>query len=243
MLSTPGGQAGGQAGGRYAIYHAPLPGSALDDRAAAWLGRDAETGTARARPDVPGVAAARAEALTESPRFYGFHGTLKAPFALAAGTTADDLLAAVDGFAADRAAVSLPPLRVAGLGPFLALVPTAPCPALDELAAACVQTFDPFRAPPDAAELARRRAAGLTAAQTILLERWGYPYVMDAFRFHMTLTGPIADADERGVVAEGLSGLFAPVLGAPEPVTGLCVFHQPDRTTPFRLIHRAPFGR
>jgi putative phosphonate metabolism protein len=229
--------------GRFAVYHAPPEGTPLADLAARWLGRDAATGAPLARPALPGLEPARAEVLTESPRFYGFHGTLKAPFALAGGATAGDLIAAVDRFAAGRCAFDIPPLRVRALGAFVALMPSAPAPALDDLAAACVRAFESLRAPPDAAELARRRAAGLTPAQQGNLERWGYPYVMDDFRFHMTLTGRIADDAERAAVAEGLAALFAPVLAGPESVAGLAVFHQPDRRSPFRLVHRAPFGQ
>lgn len=224
--------------GRFAVYYTPPDGSALADLAARWLGRDAASGAALDRPTLPGLDPARAEALTESPRFYGFHATLKAPFALAEGTTVADLIAAVDRFAAGRTAVLIPPLRVRTLGRFLALIPSEPAPALDELAAACVRAFDPFRAPPDPAELARRRAANLTAAQHRNLERWGYPYVMEDFRFHMTLTGRIDDEAERARIAQGLAALFAPVLDGEATVSGLAVFHQPDRETPFRLIHR-----
>ncbi|KAA5604660.1 DUF1045 domain-containing protein [Roseospira marina] len=227
---------------RYALYHAPEPGSPLAEQAVLWLGRDAETAEAREHPAVPGLDAGRIARLTASPRFYGFHGTLKAPFALAPGTTPDDLVAAVDRFAVDRAPFTIPPLTVAALGGFLALVPSAPSPALEDLAAACVQTFDGFRAPPAPDEVARRQAAGLTAAQAALLDRWGYPYVLGEFRFHMTLTGRIDDPAERAAVADALTHLFAPLLGAPEPVTGVAVFHQPDRTQPFRVIHRARFG-
>ncbi len=103
--------------------------------------------------------------------------------------------------------------------------------------------FDAYRAPPDAAELAKRHAAGLTPRQAELLARWGYPYVLDEFRFHLTLTGSIADATERTRVAGLLQPLVAPLLGQPMPVRELCLFHQPDRATPFRLIQRIPFGR
>ena len=100
--------------------------------------------------------------------------------------------------------------------------------------------FDAYRAPPDAAELAKRHAAGLTPRQAELLARWGYPYVLDEFRFHLTLTGPIADAAERTRVAGLLRPLVAPLLGQPMPVRELCLFHQPDRAAPFRLIQRFP---
>ena len=67
--------------------------------------------------------------------------------------------------------------------------------------------------------------------------------MLDEFRFHLTLTGPIADAAERARVARLLGPLVAPLLPQPVPVQELCLFHQPDRAAPFRLIQRFPFGR
>lgn len=228
---------------RYAIYAAPPSGSALADLGNRWLGRDVVTGAALDRPPLPdGLTAQGADALTAGPRHYGFHGTLKAPFALRAGTTRDDLIAAVDRFAERRTPILVPSLTVASLGRFVALVPSAPCEALNSLAADCVESFDGFRAPPAAEDLARRRAAGLTATQQALLDRWGYPYVMEDFRFHMTLTGPIDDADTRTRVTRALRDLFSPVTSAPVAIESLAVFHQPNRTTPFRLYHRAPLS-
>jgi hypothetical protein len=127
--------------------------------------------------------------VTETPRRYGFHATIKPPFALADGTGADALADTL----ADLAH-SLPPARADGLrlsriGRFLALTPEGDSAKIDALAAAFVRDLDRFRAPATDADLARRRAAGLTPAQESHLLRWGYPYVMDEFRFHMTLSG------------------------------------------------------
>ena len=74
------------------------------------------------------------------------------------------------------------------IGGFVAIVPATPSPGLDELAADCVTGFERFRLPMTAQERSRRLAAGLSQHQTANLERWGYPYVFEEFRFHMTLT-------------------------------------------------------
>ncbi len=225
---------------RYAVYFAPPPGSALAEFGAVWLGRDCADGTARAQPAVDGLSPTRLAEITTSPRHYGFHGTLKPPFALADGCCEADLLAAVAAFAAARAGFDAPPLRVAALSGFTALVLSAPCPAMRDLAADCVRDLDRFRAPAGAAELARRRAAGLSPRQDALLRAWGYPYVMDEFRFHMTLTERLPAAD-RAVVMAALAPLAAPVTEAPLQVDGIAVFHQPDRESPFNLLRRFPF--
>ena len=74
------------------------------------------------------------------------------------------LLGDVEAFAAARHRFAIR-LRVGELGGFLALVPAEPCPAMDRLAAACVETFDRFRAPLTAEDRARRRPERLSPAE------------------------------------------------------------------------------
>lgn len=206
-----------------------------------WLGRDVEGGAAVDRLAVDGLAAADLDAITADPRHYGFHGTLKPPFALADGCTADELLAAVVAFARGRPSLDLGRLKLARIGGFIALVPAQPGAGLAALAADCVHEFDRFRAPADPAELARRRAAGLTPRQDELLVRWGYPYVMDEFRFHLTLTGQLA-APLRERAWQALVPLTAPLCTAPVVVRDLVVFRQSERTAPFQVLARVPLA-
>lgn len=173
---------------RYAIYYLP------DDRAlasfgAAWLGWDVEHGR-----DVAGLSVEQRAAMVAKARVYGFHATLKPPFRLVEGATADALQGPLTQFAAARAPVALGGLCLTRLGGFLALVPVAEVLGITELAFDVVKTFDRFRRPADAAELSRRRASGLSARQDALLMQWGYPYVADEFRFHLTLTDPLDTA-------------------------------------------------
>jgi hypothetical protein len=180
--------------------------------------------------------AARLLELTASPRQYGLHGTLKPPFFLTRGTTESDLLDTVAGLAAGQKAFDLPPLKLETIGSFLALTPSAPCPELDDLARACVIGLDRFRRPPGPQELARRRAAGLTPNQERLLAQWGYPYVLEEFRFHLTLTERIPDADERLRVQAGLSALLGPVVSQPVPVRDIAVFRQIHPDAAFTVL-------
>lgn len=203
---------------RYAIYVTPPPGP-LADFAAAWLGWDPEAGEARAHPVVAGLPRPPAE-LTAQPRRYGFHATLKPPFRLAEGTDARGLAAAFVAFCAGAAPVAVAGLALAPLDGFLALTPLGGTGPLDALAAAAVARLDPFRAAPEAAELDRRRAAGLSTRQEALLQRWGYPYVMEEFRFHMTLTGPLPGA-ELDAVRAALAPHLAPLLPAPFRIDAL----------------------
>lgn len=225
---------------RYAVYYAPPPGSPLKRLGDAWLGRDPDRDERASFPVVEGVTPERLQEITAAPRHYGFHATLKAPFALADGMEAAGLLGDVEAFAMTRRPVRVR-LAVGELGGFLALVPAEPSPALDRLAADCVREFDRFRAPMSEEERRRREPERLAEAERANLERWGYPYVFDQYRFHMTLTGPLEEP-ERGRVKAILEHAFAPYLGEPLVIDQLALFTQTHRVAPFRVAARFPFG-
>ncbi|SDI86060.1 putative phosphonate metabolism protein [Salipiger marinus] len=217
---------------RFAVYAAPDPGP-LAEFAARWLGWDPVTGTEPAPPDVTGLPRPQAE-ITADPRKYGFHGTLKPPFR-PTGSQAR-LEADLAALAARLAPVTLDGLRLARLGRFLALVPEGDASALADLAAEVVAALDPHRAPQTEADLARRRAKGLSPRQEQNLQRWGYPYVMEEFRFHLTLTGPLP-GDEADQVAEALRPHLAPLLPRPFVLGALCLFGEAEDGR-FHLLHR-----
>ena len=223
--------------GRYAVYFAPAPGTALALFGAAWLGHDVATGAAVAQPATQAIGAERLRAITAEPRRYGFHATLKPPFCLADGSSPDALGEAVAALAQGVAAFAAPPLRLSRISGFLALTLSAPCPAMRELADRCVNGLDHFRAPPSPVELARRRRADLSPAQEALLTHWGYPYVMEEFRFHMTLTARL-DTAEGAAFGAVLGPLVAPLCQAPLLVDAVSLFHQPSSDAPFRLLCR-----
>jgi putative phosphonate metabolism protein len=226
---------------RYAIYFAPPEDSALHRIGSSWLGYDAAAGKDRS-PDLPAeIAREDWRAATREPRPYGLHATLKAPFKLAPEKSESGLIAKLSVFATGRKPVVLPPPRLSRIGRFLALIPYGACPELSALAGDCVTMFDEFRAPPSEAELARRRAAGLTPRQEEMLCRWGYPYVLDEFRFHMTLLGPLADP-EAGRFAKELEIRFRSVLSEPLRVGALSLFVQPSKEGRFRILRRFVLG-
>ena len=216
---------------RYGLY--VVPAGAFFDAASAWLGWNSATGQAMAHPHVPDLPVSVAD-LTATPRKYGFHGTIKPPFVLAEGASVDGLHAAARAFCATRAPVSIPALEVRRLGGFVAIVPTEPSEALADLAAASVVALDTFRAPPSEAELARRRKAGLSDRQEALLAQWGYPYVMEEFRFHLTLTGR---TDQAEAVCAALAAHFAPVLPTPFVIDSLALMGE-DADGMFHLVQR-----
>jgi putative phosphonate metabolism protein len=224
---------------RYALYWAPPCDAPLAVLGSAWLGRDMEDRTVPTRPLLDGFDPARLAALTAEPRRYGLHATLKPPFALADGTNLAALRADLAAFATGAAPVLLPKLQLRRLDRFLALVPSAPCPPLGDLAARCVTAFDRFRRPTSPTELARRRAAGLDPAEEAHLLRWGYPYVLDRFRFHVSLTGAL-DAAEAERLVPPLAALFEPATTKPIPLDDIALFAEPEPGAPFQLIERFP---
>jgi putative phosphonate metabolism protein len=221
---------------RYAVFFAPPPDSRLWRLGSAWIGWDAE---ARAAPPPPADSPRERESWTAFPRRYGFHATLKAPFRLAEDAGPAELVARLRTFAASAARVDIGRLTLGRLGRFLALVPAAPSQALMGFAAACVEAFEDLQAPLSASELARREPEKLTERQRRLLLRWGYPYVMEEFRLHLTLTGPLPEA-ERVRARAWLEALFAPVLTEPYAIDALTLFGDPGGDRPFHLLERAP---
>lgn len=221
---------------RVAVYYAPLPGDPLTDAAAAWLGRDPVTGASLSQPDLPDI-----RAITDDPRGYGFHATLKPPMRLAAGRSWHAFMDAVRALAARLSPFELPTLSVQDLHGFLALRETVPCPPLQALADACVGNLDAFRAPPSEAELARRRRSPLTPEQDAMLVRWGYPYVFGTWFFHMTLTRRLT-ADERALYKPAAERHFAAAVAVPRRVSDLCLFTQAGPGAPFLIAERVPLG-
>ncbi len=227
---------------RYAIYYAPAPDSDLGRFGAAWLGRDAFTGEIIPQEEVDGLTPGRLAEITESARRYGFHATLKAPFTLAEGHSEAELIAAVDAFAATQSPFEAPALDLRSLSGYTTLVLSEPSPAMDAFAAQCVRTFDPFRAPLNAADRQRRLATPLSDRQIGYLERWGYPFVFEDFIFHLTLSNRITDPDEQAAIFEALEPVLSVIGTAPLAVDAVCLFRQPDRESPFQVIHRAMLG-
>lgn len=226
---------------RYAVYYAPEPGSPLAELGAGWLGRDCATGRERPLPEVPGIAAERFAAITDSARGYGFHATLKAPFHLKPGRGLAELEAAAAAFAEKRTPVAVR-LGLRSLGGFLALMMTPPDHRVLALAADVVQELDGFRALPSDAELARRRESRLSGPQEALLQRWGYPYVMGEFQFHMTLSCRLPDGPERAAIVTALEPRVAPVVAAPVAIDAIALFVQDHKAGPFTMVRRFTFG-
>lgn len=226
---------------RYALYFTPPKDDPLNGLASRWLGRDAYTGETFAASSYGEVNAEEQHAVTADPRRYGFHATLKAPFELAASVTENDLMEIAGDFAARTAPFSISELVLGQLGHFFALVPANLYSELQDFSASVVRAFEPLRAALTASDIARRKPEELTEAHRANLLRWGYPYVMDEFRFHMTLTGPV-EAERQPAISAVLRETFAAHIGRPLSVSGLAIFVEETRGAPFIVRSWLPLG-
>jgi putative phosphonate metabolism protein len=220
---------------RYAIYYAPAPGSELDRFGARLLGYDAYRGEQVRFPAGIDRITPDWHELTRDPRKYGFHGTLKAPLSLADGSTEAELLAACQAFADTPRSIPLVAPVIDSISGFLAILPAAPSAELAQLAADCVSQFDSFRAPLTAADRERRNPSQLTPRERDHLDRWGYPYVMEDFRFHLTLTGRLP-ASRREPVLSMLRSRFSEIGLTALAIDRIALFRQQDADSRFRII-------
>ena len=209
---------------RYAIYFSPAKHSPWWDFGAQWLGRDECDDKALAQPVLTQIGLTDLNSITAEPRRYGFHATLKAPFHLRDGFSVDDLAQRVQALASRLRPVSLGPLQLVTLGDFVALTPLTATEELATLAAACVVELDDLRAPLTAEELARRRIEQLSTREQELLRQYGYPYVLERFRLHFTLSGPVPRATALSVMQAVAQPVARLNSSAPLLLDRLCLF-------------------
>ena len=202
---------------RFAIYFAPARDSALGEAAEVWL----------AQPDL--------QAISVSARRYGFHATMKAPMGLVDGMDRTALEMALTEFASAHAPVLLGRLAPTPLGGFLALIAVPQPQAIIDFAATVVTAFERFRAPLSTEELARRLKAPLTPRQIELTHAYGYPYVLEQFLFHMTLTDRLEPAAS-AMMRERAVAWFGAALSQPILLDRLVLFHEAEAGAPFRRL-------
>jgi putative phosphonate metabolism protein len=221
---------------RYAIYYLSAPGSDLDRFGAQLLGYDALSGDGLPFPDDVLRLVPDWRELTRDPRKYGFHATLKAPLLLAPGMTEAGLLTACERFAGTPRPIPVIRPAVDSISGFIAVVPAERSAELERLAADCVREFDSFRAPLSPEQRARRNPPALTPRQREHLDRWGYPYVIEDFRFHMTLTGRL-DAGRREPILAMLRDRFAAIGLAALAIDRIAVFRQDNAASRFQVLN------
>lgn len=222
---------------RYALYWAPEDADPLRAFGAAWLGHDPASADPVAYRNRLGLSSETADNLTAEPSRYGLHATLKAPFRLQPSARLEQLIDTTNVLARSTTAFATAPLRLTILNGFLALCPASPSPSLDALARRCVIELDPLRAPLTPAERGRRKPQFLTPEQLRLLDAWGYPHVLDHFRFHITLTKRLTGA-EQSFVRPLLETATKPFCAEPLRIDSIALFGDPGDGRPFRLVQR-----
>jgi hypothetical protein len=222
---------------RYALYYAPPPDTQLAQLGNAWLGCDPASGDKRSGPTFAEMPSERLSHLLATPARYGFHGTIKAPFRLPKDATLSQLDETLSASVKTTAPVICNALKIRKFSNFYALCPVDAHAQIQDLAANFVRLLEPFRAPLDAFELARRRKTNLSAVQEKYLVNWGYPFVFEEFRFHMTLSGNVPNPEQK-VFEAILENYWAPVLKEPFRLSQLCLFGDPGGGLPFKLLKR-----
>jgi hypothetical protein len=217
---------------RVALYYAPPASSAWWREGCEWLGRDPENGLFTDTP---------AHDVTHSPRRYGWHATIVAPFHLAPGANLMDVLACARAWASSVPRFDMA-VQAAELGRFVALRPRNTCDdeRLRTMAGNALQALGTVRARPSHESIERRIVDGMSARQIELLRTWGYPYVFDEYRFHMTLSDSLDDANARAAIASEWTRRID-TLGM-LPMHGAALFIEPEPGEPFTLWQRLPFN-
>ncbi len=229
---------------RHAAYFAPAPDSAAWRLGTQWLGRCPHSGQELAQPLPAGWDADAFALRTREPRRYGWHATLKAPFALGGDGSTVFLRTGFSDLAAGVRSPFTLALTLAQVGNFLALVPREPCAPLQALADACVRQLHPFAASLPPAEIARRSRGGLSARQQEMLAQWGYPYVLQDFAFHMTLTDTLDGLSEAQTaqLVQHATHWFAPLLSDGLQIDAVSWFAEDAPGADFRWVERFGFA-
>tara|TARA_E500000331_G_scaffold278919_1_gene271888 strand:- start:144 stop:824 length:681 start_codon:yes stop_codon:yes gene_type:complete len=217
---------------RFAIYFIPDQ-IELANLGASWLGWDIITGKEVRQIELSDFDIKK---FTEQPKKYGFHATIKAPFIMKGSKRSTELISAFDEFAEICSPVVLEGLEVKKLGDFLAFRPVGSEEKLNSLVANVVEHFDRFRAPLTQKEIVKRRRTKLTTIQEALMKKWGYPFVMSEFQFHITLTGPLCQNDA-DMAYSAVRSLFGGIIKEPFKVNSLCLAGE-DENGRFHLIKR-----
>jgi 2'-5' RNA ligase len=231
---------------RYALYLTPPTGSDLWKFGCDVIGRDASTGLDLEGFAPEGHTPESWRGLTDEPRRYGFHATLLAPFRIRADLDVLDLIDGVAAFARKSHPFEAGGLQVGKIATadgraFVALKPTGPARELRAFEEMAVRKLDALRAPLTQSERRRREAARLTPLQRYYLDAWGYPYVLDEFRPHFTLTNALIDFKP---VEKALRWDFQMRVGSPHwGVEALTLFGERESDGIFEILREFPLGR
>jgi 2'-5' RNA ligase len=223
---------------RYAVYFSPPEESDLSKFASSWLGWDSQNGKKISHPIFKDLISDISE-LTKKQSCYGFHGTLKPPFSLAKTKNERELKAAILELSQSIKKFEISAVSLQLLNGFAAIVATNENNEIKNLAKKCVRELDSFRQPESLKKVQKRRLKGLSKNEEFNLQRWGYPYVMGSFRFHLTLTRRLSPEESKNVM-EVLASELTKILSTALPVRDICLFGESHTGGNFQIIQRFP---
>jgi len=221
---------------RYAVYFSPAITSPWWAFGAGWLGRNECSNLPLEQAKLEEISSEALYAMTQSPRRYGFHATLKAPFHLKSNFGESDLIEKLVLLSKQLQPVELGSMCAVKMGDFVALVPQAMSTQLNTLAEKCVTEIDDMRAPLTAIEIARRNVDSSDVRGQFLLEKFGYPHVLERFIFHFTLSGRITPQEADSLIKTVMNPVAQLNQNFPLVLDRLCLFVEDSPGAPFRRI-------
>ena len=222
---------------RYAIYYIPSN-DLLYKLGSSWLGWDTILGQPASQPEINSTI--NIKKITETPRKYGLHATIKAPFRINDGLSTLELAQKLQILCLSLKPIEFS-LEISELNDFFALTPNVKNTEIRELHTKVVCGLDEFRAPPTKDELIKRRRNQLTSEQDQNLIKWGYPYIFRDFYFHITLTGKIPK-NLKNTVTDEIRKFFEPVLQRIFLMSELALVGE-GHDGNFHVICQTPFGQ
>ena len=224
---------------RYAIYYVPSQDSLLGQFGHSWFGYGAEAGFVP-RGDFE-LDDGFLELITQVPKRYGLHATLKAPFSIAEGQTLEGIIENLEKFSSNRKRFSLGQLKYGIHHGFLALVSDNNF-RINQFASQCVLGFEEFRAPLTMKERTRRLEKPMTDHQRLMLEEHGYPYVLSEFHFHITLTSNLVNDQDQQMLLSVLKPYLDEICSTPTELDSIALVGDPGNGQHFELIKRFPLA-
>ncbi len=193
---------------RYAVFYLPPSDSPLADFGAQWFGYDIRTGKFR---EPIQTTTFDLKELTKISHRYGLHATLKAPFRLKKKYDLSNLFKRVEKQASKSEPFTYPSMKITQLAGFPALMPKHNRAKMVHLEERLVHKLNKFGKKPDQSTSDRRRKVKLNALEQEYFRLYGYPYVLDHFRFHLTLCDK-AERSTRSVISSFLEENYSEVL-------------------------------
>jgi len=217
---------------RYAVYWVPERSDALARFGCSWSGWCPDQGEHRRRE---GLASFPFDVTRLTARLWrhGFHGVIKAPFALAGSGDRWVVEREVEELAEELAPFTMPGLQVAVVDGRVALVPETSCPSLPALVGRVERAL---AAVADVAAPMASRPAAVAAAAS---ER-GRIIQLPApalYRFHVPLTDRL-EVDEAFAVARALDPVLRPLLARTRRLRDLALMGDPGDGRPLRVLRR-----